>query len=503
VGSFRRRLVVTLVALVALTALALSVATYALASTSLRQRLITESTQLTNFNIGVLAGEALLERPTRAEVERSRLVDAFRLRGGAETVVDFGDGDPLISSLRFQSVPSLLSNELKGIVASGSVGYQWLTLLPDGDPYLVTGGRLQPNGPNFYFIFPAGGIEDALAGLRQALVAGGVIAVILAALAAGLLARQVLRPVRQASVAAGRIAEGDLSARVPGARGDEFGAWAAAFNRMASSLEEKVTQLQEVQERQRQFVSDVSHELRTPLTALVNEAAMLKSLLHDAAAGALAPDTKRVGELLVTDVRRLRALVDDLLEMSRLDAEAEEVTPSDFDLAGFLRTVVPMRAPSARLQLPSEAMPIRTDQRRLERILGNLLDNAREHAEGTAVEVSAGRAGESVLVDIADRGPGVSPEDLAHIFDRFYKADPSRHRGSSGLGLAIARENARLLGGTLEARLRGGGGLLFQLQLPVTGPLRSGDGSVTSGDELRVQPVGKGPGQQNSQEPRP
>jgi signal transduction histidine kinase len=499
VGSFRRRLVVTFVVLVALTALALGVATYALASTSLRERFVNESTQLTNFNIGVLAGEALPERPTRADVERSRLIDAFRLRGGAETMVDFGDGDPLVSSLRFQGVPGMLSNELKGIVASGGVGYQWLAI--GDEPYLVTGGQLQPSGPNFYFLFPARGIEDALAGLRQALVAGGVIAVVLAALVAGLLARQVLRPVRQASTAATRIAQGDLSARVPAASGDEFGKWSAAFNRMAASLEEKVAQLQDAQQRQRRFVSDVSHELRTPLTALVNEAAMLKTLLHDAPMG-IAPDTKRVGEMLVTDVRRLRALVDDLLEISRLDAEAEAVTPSDFDLAGFLRAVVPARAPTAQLALPASPLHIRTDQRRLERIVGNLLDNAREHAGETAVEVSASRAGDSVLVDIADRGPGVSPEDLDHIFDRFYKADPSRTHGSSGLGLAIARENARLLGGSLEARLRGGGGLMFQLQLPVTGPLRSGDGPVTPRDEA-PDLIGNEPTQHQSPEPQP
>jgi signal transduction histidine kinase len=486
-GSFRRRLVVTFVALVALTALALGIATYALAANSLRQRVIEESTQLANFNIGTLAGEALPERPTRADVERSGLIEAFRLRGGTETIVDFGDGDPVISSLRFRSVPTLLSDQVKGIVASGRVGYEWLGV--EGEPYLVVGGRLPPNGPSFFFLFRANGTEDALAGLRQALLAGGVVAVVLAGLAGGLLARQVLRPVRHASAAASRIAEGDLSARVPVARGDEFGAWAASFNRMAASLEDKVEQLQQAQQRQRQFVSDVSHELRTPLTALVNEAAMLKSLLHDAAPVGLAPETKRVGELLATDVRRLRLLVDDLLEISRLDAAAEEVAPSDFDLGAFLRSVVPARAPSAQLQLPGGGLPIRTDQRRLERIVGNLLDNAREHTGGAAVEVSASRAGESVLVDVADRGPGVSPDDLAHIFDRFYKADPSRHRGSSGLGLAIARENARLLGGRLEARLRAGGGLVFQLQLPVTGPLRSGEGPVTSPADSAQQPA--------------
>jgi two-component system sensor histidine kinase MtrB len=119
------------------------------------------------------------------------------------------------------------------------------------------------------------------------------------------------------------------------------------------------------------------------------------------------------------------------------------------------------------------------DVRRLDRILGNLLDNARLHAAGAAVEVRVAKTGGSATVTVADRGPGVLPEALDHLFDRFYKADPSRHSGSSGLGLAIAAEHAALLGGGLRAANQEGGGLAVTLSLPVTASLPPGDGADT------------------------
>jgi signal transduction histidine kinase len=476
--GFRRRLTVTFVALVALTVLSLGLGSYLLVSYSLNQRLLGESTRLTDFNVSVLAAERLPERPTREDFEASGLFEAFGRRGGSGTIVDFGDGDPLVSNLRFRNVPARLSPDLRRIAADGNVGYERLTV--EDAPYLVTGARLPPAGPDFYFLFSAAEVEEALSRLRQALAIGGVLLVVLAALAGRLLARQLLRPVGEASDAAHRIEQGDLSARITVESHDEFGTWAASFNRMAGALEEKVAQLQEAQARQRRFVSDVSHELRTPLTALVNEAAMLKAHLDAGRLDGLDPDARRVGELLASDVRRLRGLVDDLIEISRFDAAAEEVALTDFDLGEFLRTVVTSRLPEARLRVPGGALPVRTDPRRLERIVGNLLDNAREHGGGSEVEVSAGQERDGVVIEVADRGPGVPEEDLSRIFERFYKADPSRHHGSSGLGLAIAQENARLLGGSLRARLRAGGGLAFELRLPVTRSLPRRDRPVTA-----------------------
>jgi two-component system sensor histidine kinase MtrB len=142
------------------------------------------------------------------------------------------------------------------------------------------------------------------------------------------------------------------------------------------------------------------------------------------------------------------------------------------------------------LTLPSESIVVETDLRRLERIVGNLLDNAREHAPDSPVEVSLGIDDEAIVIAVEDRGPGVPADRLDRIFERFYKADPSRHGGSSGLGLAIAAEHALLLGGELRAQNRGGGGFRIELRLPVTGSLRGGDvAAIAAGDGSTLNPT--------------
>jgi signal transduction histidine kinase len=139
--------------------------------------------------------------------------------------------------------------------------------------------------------------------------------------------------------------------------------------------------------------------------------------------------------------------------------------------------------------LPPTSVVVDADVRRLDRIIGNLLDNAATHAVGAPVEVSIADAGvapdAAVTVTVSDRGPGVPAESLPQLFDRFYKADPSRRGGTSGLGLAIAAENAALLGGSLVAAPRTGGGLELTLRLPVTGSLPDGGPAVTDAAEYR------------------
>ena len=217
-------------------------------------------------------------------------------------------------------------------------------------------------------------------------------------------------------------------------------------------------------------MAEVSHELRTPLTALVAEASIIEAGLEG-----LPPDARRATELLVADVRRLRVLVDELMELSRFDAAAEEVHVEAVDLGRVVSSIVANRLPDSRVSLPPEPVTIDSDVRRLDRILGNLLDNARIHAPGTLVDVIVRRAGDHVEVVVADRGPGVPATELPRLFDRFYKGDRSRSTGTSGLGLAIAAEHAALLGGSLHAAARTSGGLEVRLELPVTGSLRAGD----------------------------
>ena len=171
------------------------------------------------------------------------------------------------------------------------------------------------------------------------------------------------------------------------------------------------------------------------------------------------------------------------MELSRFDAHAEEAERHPVDLGRIVAAAVAARLPEAVVSLPAEPVVVESDVRRLDRIVGNLLDNARTHAPGAPVEVSLSRDGDHATIAVADRGPGVPPETLDHLFDRFFKAERSRRSGSSGLGLAIAAEHASLLGGTLAARARAGGGLEVLLTLPVTRSLPDGDLSDTSGVE--------------------
>jgi two-component system sensor histidine kinase MtrB len=278
-----------------------------------------------------------------------------------------------------------------------------------------------------------------------------------------------------AARAAERIARGDLAARVPVTSDDEFGAWALQFNEMVGALEQTILRLEAAYAQNRRFVADVSHELRTPVAALVAEVSILGAHLDS-----LPPEARRTGELIVQDVGRMRVLVEDLMELSRFDAAGEEVRIQPVDLNRLVRDAAAAHHRDAVLELPDDRVIVETDPRRLERILANLLDNAREHAPDALVVVALRPASDHVRITVADRGPGVPPERLGRIFDRFYMADPSR-RGGSGLGLAIAAEHTALLGGRLDARNREGGGLAIDLLLPVTNPLPDGDAPATPG----------------------
>jgi two-component system sensor histidine kinase MtrB len=473
--GFRARLAATVVGLVLLTALLLGAGSYLFVSRSLRDRFVDDALAQAEFDIAELATEERL--PAGADLaafEASGLAGAIQRRGGTQLFVDFGEGEvPYASGFAVVGTLGAVDARLREIVASGRLGWQWLDL--EGEPYLVVAGRRPPAGPNFYIYFPAGDVTGAVTRLGQALLIGGGGLVLLAAAAAGLIARRVLRPVAAASRAASAMAGGDLSARLPVETDDEFGAWAEQFNRMAASLESSVADLQEGRDRERRFVADVSHELRTPLTALVAEASLLQQHLH-----AMPPEAARLGELLSADTGRLRSLVEDLLEISRLDAGFDAGTPAEFDAAALAAAVAADRFPGAVLDAPGP-LPVRSDRRRLERILGNLLDNAARHGAGAGVTVSLWREGGDLVAVVADRGPGVAPADLERVFDRFYKADASRASAGSGLGLAIARGHARALGGDLVARPRPGGGLEFEARLPVTEPLPDGEGAATGG----------------------
>lgn len=466
--SVRGRLTFTIVALVALTAALLGIGSYLFVDYSLHHQAREDAASQARFDLGVLIPRSLPE-VTREALSASGLQATFQSRG-VDLVADFGNAPP--------GFVSLLSPDFEAAVGRGEIGFQWASI--GGRASLVTAGRLPGSGATFYFVHDATAIESTLATLRAGLLAGTLVLIVIALAAARAVARGVLAPVEEASRAAERIERGDLSARVPVASADEFGDWAETFNRMAASLEETIGRLEAAQSHNRRFVADVSHELRTPLAALVAEASIVREDL-----GAMPEASRRAGELLVADVARLRILVDELMEISRFDAGAEQLTTEPVDLVELVTTVATARLPEAVRSMPPNPLVVESDPRRIERIVGNLLDNAKEHAAGAPVEVRVelGHDGASAVVAVADRGPGIAPDQLAHVFDRFYKADPSRHGGSSGLGLAIAAEHATLLGGELTASNREGGGLRVELRLPVTRPLPGGDPIAKDDDD--------------------
>ncbi|HJP66748.1 MAG TPA: HAMP domain-containing sensor histidine kinase, partial [Actinomycetota bacterium] len=369
--------------------------------------------------------------------------------------------------------PSQVPADLVALVRRGNLAFERLDV--NDTPYLVMGAPVSGHRTTLLFLFVSEQRLFAdLSSLGVILLVGWGVVVVLAGLVGSVLARRTLAPVARASDAARSLAEGLLETRLPVGSNDEFGAWASSFNEMAQALESKIEALQAAHQRERRFTSDVSHELRTPVTALVNEASLLREHLDR-----IPEDARRPAELLVHDVARLRRLVEDLMEISRLDSGAAAVRVEPVDLPVLVNGIIRARGWDSGVEVSVDPVVIQTDRRRLERILANLIANAVEH--GTAgVMVRTRGDGDDLRIDVSDRGPGIRPEDRGHLFDRFYKADPSRSSRGSGLGLAIAQENAHLLGGGIDVTSEPGAGATFSLRLPVTQRLRPGERRVSS-----------------------
>ncbi|MFC5925144.1 ATP-binding protein [Micromonospora vulcania] len=352
-----------------------------------------------------------------------------------------------------------LGTRLRATVADGQLGYQ-RSAAADRPRLLVVGGRIPGSTAELYVLTVEDDIAADLGQLRTALLAGWVLVVLLAAGVGHTLARRTLEPVGRASRAARALTEGLLATRLPVHGRDEFSVWAASFNEMAEALESKIAALSAAQDRERRFTADVAHELRTPVTALVAAASLLREHLDQ-----LPDDARPAARLLVGDVVRLRRLVEDLMEISRLDAGRERLDVGPVDAPALLRAIVAARGWSERVLVSGDPVALRTDPRRLERVLANLVTNAVEHGDGE-IRATVAAAGPLVVFEVSDQGAGIPAEHLPRLFERFHKVDPARSGPGSGLGLAIAREHAALLGGVLSVRSESGTGTRFRLELP-------------------------------------
>lgn len=445
-GGLRWRLVVAFVLVATVSAGALAVASYLLVRDARLQGSLTTSAAEAREDLNLAAAITY--------AEAGGFVRAYEQRG-AHAVLIFPGGRRVASDAQVSPpIPAVL----RGFAGRGQLGYQRMDVA--GLPYLVLAGRVPGSAAQLYLFFPEQGLERNLAQLRNTLAASWLGVLLLAALVGRALARRTLGPVARASEAARLMAGGRLDTRLPAGAADEFGAWAAAFNEMADALQAKIAALSAAQERELRFTANVAHELRTPLTALVAGASLLGGQVSD-----LPGPARRPVELLIADVNRLRRLVDELMEISRLDAGSEPVQRRPVDVRSMVAGLVSTRGWQDRVAVDGEPLTLMTDPRRIERILANLMGNAVEHG-GRDVRVRTGTDGAHGCIDVADSGPGIAPEHLPHVFERFYKADPARSGGGSGLGLAIALENARLLGGNVSVSGGVAGGSIFRLTLP-------------------------------------
>ena len=338
-------------------------------------------------------------------------------------------------------------------------------------PGLLIGASFGYNyGYQLYYFFPLLAEQHSIASMQRTLLLVGLAVVFLLAAIAWLVTRWVVIPVRLAAQGARRLSTGALNERMEVRGNDELAALATSFNEMAASLQEKLAELEDLSQVQRQFVSDVSHELRTPLTTV----RMASDVLF-AARDELDSSSGRAAELLQSQLERFESLLTDLLEISRYDANAATLDAEPADVAAIVRQsadvaqqLAERRGTKIEFRLPAEPSIAEVDRRRVERILRNLLLNAVEHGEDKDTIVTIASDSVAVAVSVRDFGVGLAPGEEQLVFDRFWRADPARARtsGGTGLGLAIALEDARLHGGWLEAWGEPGKGSVFRLTLP-------------------------------------
>lgn len=373
--------------------------------------------------------------------------------------------------------PDSLSKDFRSRVrGSQSIQSEFLTMkYLNGQkiPGFAAGRQIEIPGAGqyeMYFIFSLVNQQASINVVNRSIFIAFIVLLLMIALITSLLIRQVVRPIRRAAVIADEFAVGKFNDRMEVLNEDEIARLGTAFNTMADAIQAQITRLENLSRVQQRFVSDVTHELRTPLTTL----RMASEVLYSARAS-FEPSVARSAELLVAQIDRFELLLEDLLEVSRFDAEVAVLEGVEFDLEALLSRSIEDLALVAQehktqLLLKSDFEPIfiKADIRRVERILRNLMSNAIDHAEGKPVEITIVASDSEVAVGVRDFGIGIDKNSLSRVFDRFWRADPSRARtrGGTGLGLSIALEDARLHNGELDAWGRPGKGAHFVLTLP-------------------------------------
>ncbi len=310
--------------------------------------------------------------------------------------------------------------------------------------------------------------RQALDSLLPRLLWAGLIALAVSVVVAAMMAYSIARPLDRIAQAAEEVASGNYDQELRIDAPTEIARLARSFNSMAR-------QVQATLRSQQDLVANVSHELKTPLTSIQG---FSQALLDGTASD---PEVRqRAAEIIHEEAGRMRRLVDELLDLARLEAGQVELAQEEIDIGALLRAGAERFGPQAeqaqvelRVEADPALPPVRGDADRLEQVFANLLDNAIRHVgAGGQVTLSAEQQGASLVCAVTDNGPGIPAEDLPRLFERFYQVDKSRvrernRRGGAGLGLAIAREIVLAHGGQIRVESVEGLGTRFTVELPI------------------------------------
>lgn len=362
----------------------------------------------------------------------------------------------------------------------------------DSTPYYGVGIRLGRVDVEYYEAFSLASTERTLRGILFRFSLGSAGAVLLLGGFGIWTGRRLLRPLGQVTEAAQDIADGDLSTRVAPQRDRDLEPLVDAFNGMADAVQDRI-------ERESRFVSDVSHELRSPITALQAATDVLERRR-----GEFSDRPAKAVDVIIDQVRRFDGMVLDLLELSRIDADAADMHVESSDIVETSRRIAAHYGlADLRIDVEPDAPPrALIDRVRYERILGNLLENAKHHADGPtriAIERPAPEpaAGDDEPIDafvhiaVEDDGPGVEPDERERIFGRFARGRVSRHRVGTGLGLALVTEHARALGGSAWVEDAPGGGARFVVSLPADTTFMHTDAEALAAEHVEHLEAGR------------
>lgn len=374
------------------------------------------------------------------------------------------------------SLVQAVSDELRRAVTVDELPQHWqaVTFHRDSEgstPGIIVASSLTfPAGAGVYDLYigyDLGDTEDTLSFVQHTLLITAAFLMAFIGLLVLLITRLVFRPIRVAAETSRRLAAGVADARMPQQHDEHFDVLSDGFNEMADTLQARIQELDELSEMQQRFVSDVSHELRTPLTTIRLASEVLRGQQDS-----LAPGQQRAVEVLNTQVERFESLLADLLEISRYDAGRVTIETEQANLVHIVDDVVaslqPLSSGVIEVRTLGGYSPVEVDARRVRRIVSNLIGNAIEHGEGRPIVVTIDSNADAIAIGVRDWGIGMDENATEHVFDRFWRADPSRKRtlGGTGLGLAIAREDAAVHGGLLDVWSAPGQGSNFRLTLP-------------------------------------